>query len=380
MKKSSIVKTQTHSKFSFALLAAVVILASSCGKETADPTFDVDEKLELKDMPISIQNLSSNFATRDGALHFTDTSNYSTHLEKIMELSDVEFKEFEKFVGFRSLSTVLEEAYEAFDELKTESDLQAWKNKYGDVVELRDSVVTPLIRQTRFQRLANRSGEYHFGGAYAKVTEQQVIIITDGDKSKLKSAAKLNVSDNKNGILILDFPPFGRDGDRTSESSTSQSRDVARCQGGWLSAMRQEGKRKVFIDFYIYPNPFPGGKICTEVEVVAAGHKKTLFGWNKYKSQYCLSGMTYAFIDGKGNPQAEVNLSHATNPTYGDEYQHPFIKMYFDHSPPAEYIVPDGFSSAQGRATSRGTNPYWAVVCCIQVPYACPSDFGYFTW
>lgn len=371
---NSIAKSQTHSWFSLTLFLTVMILVSSCGKQTADPAFSLDEKLELMDIATSVQSLSTDLATKEGALHFTDTANFFSQLEKIMELSDVEFKEFEKSVGFKSLSTVLEEAYKAFDELETESDLQAWKDKYGDVVELRDSIVTPLIQQPSYQRLANRLGEYYIHNTYVKITERQVALVVGGDKRKLKGSADVNSSDVKNGVIVYDLPKTQRVQEKESDGSMVTSQEIAKCNNSWMTAMRQEGKRKVFIDFFILPTVGPMGT-STKVEVVAKGHKKTLFGWNKYKTRYHIKTVNYELIDARGNRQDGIDLSK--RPGFNDEYQLFLTDQLSDVVPSISYTLPDSFIRVSGRAHSRGTNPYWAVVCCVPVPYSCPTDYEY---
>lgn len=50
-------------------------------------------------------------------------------------MNSKEFAKFEKEAGYKSLASSLEEPYEAFDKLKTEYDLEAWQNKYQDIVE-----------------------------------------------------------------------------------------------------------------------------------------------------------------------------------------------------------------------------------------------------
>lgn len=83
-------------------------------------------------------------------------------------MNSKEFAKFEKEAGYKSLASSLEEPYEAFDNLKTASDLKAWQIKYADIVELRDSIITPLVSSSAYQRTINRDGEYFLENALRK--------------------------------------------------------------------------------------------------------------------------------------------------------------------------------------------------------------------
>lgn len=82
---------------------------------------------------------------KNGILDFNDTATFFKDVEILSKMSDEEFRSFEKSIGIKSLSNSLEESYAAFDELKTKSDLKRWEVKYGDIVEIRDSIVPPLV-------------------------------------------------------------------------------------------------------------------------------------------------------------------------------------------------------------------------------------------
>lgn len=307
-----------------------------------------------------------NIKAKDGALHFTDQTTFFKDIEKISNMSDEEFSDFEKQLGFKSLSTYLEEAYEAFDNLKTEFDLKEWQIKYADIVELRDSIVTPLISSSAYQRTINRNGEYFLENAFAKVIGGNLITIVDGDKKKLKSALNLKTSDSNKGIFI----------DKIIHSKIDVKNDLtispfgAPCGSEWLATMRQDGKRKVFLDFYVIIhrgiNEYAG-----VVEVQAAGHKKTIFGWNKYKTRYRIENVSFSLVNGKGQT---ISVSEASGNNTKDTHTYSLVTQLNDANHIDLYVGPSPFTYAKARAVSRGTTPYWAVLCCNTYP--CPSDYG----
>lgn len=285
-------------------------------------------------------------------------------------MNSKEFAKFEKEAGYKSLASSLEEPYEAFDNLKTASDLKAWQIKYADIVELRDSIITPLVSSSAYQRTINRDGEYFLENAFAKVIGGNLITIVDGDKRKLKSALSLKESDSNKGIFI----------DKIIHSKTDVKNDLtispfgAPCGSEWLATMRQDGKRKVFLEFYVIIlrgiNEYAG-----VVEVEAAGHKKTLFGWNKYKTRLRIENLSFSLVNGKGQT---ISVSEASGGNSSDSYKFYINTSLNDVNNINDYVGPSPFIYAKARSVSRGTTPYWAVLCCNTSP--CPSDYGSYTF
>lgn len=341
----------------------------SCHKELKND-FQENESLEN----IELQNNSTvlddiNVKVKDGTLHFLDSTQVLNEIHKISRMTESEFKAFEKLIGFKSTSTKLEEAYAAFDQLKTKSDLNSWRAKYKNVAILKDSIVTPTIPISAYQRITNLEGEYYVEGALFKILNDKIITILDGEKSKVNQALSLNKSDINNGILISDIVHKKRTIE--NDMQIGLLADPAPCGGAQATAMRQDGKRKVFLDFYIIVTRGLW-ELAGEISVEAAGHKKTLFGWNKYKSKYRIEDVGFSIVNGKG---VTISANNVAGGNSSNAYKYAMHFSLEDVSPITGYSSPEEFQWVKGRATSRGTSPYWAVVCCNS---SCPTDYGHY--
>lgn len=373
MKKQSIrnflkqMKTNTAAILS--LCAVFVIISCSKPEHASEGLFE--DQLSDQELAAVLSGFGDlNVTVKDGALHFTDTATFFADAQKIMEMSGEEFSEFEENIGFTSLSSELASAYRDFDEIETEAELGTWQGNYGDIVELRDSVVTPLISQGIYQRIANRSGEYYLAGTYNKVDARSLVTVLDGNKDKLANGLTQAKSDATAGIIVSALnEPQG------NEAGTSDMA-ILTCAGGThQAAQRQVDKRKVFLNFDIVP--FRGiYTVITTVQVKAYGHKKNLFGWNKYDTKFALENIQVSIFNAHGIFEATPNNLSTTSTS--NQYDLIFSIAYNDETGINEYVTPAGYEAAKARATSRGTQPYWAVFCCSGLP--CPSDFGYFTF
>jgi len=357
------VKTKTI----VALCIGAAIFMGACDKQSPNSEI-LGENLEQKSLSLNAVSLRDiNVKVKNGALHFTDTASFFKDLEAISKMSEEEFVAFEKYLGFKSLSTSLNEAYEAFDILRSESDLKKWKTQFGDIVELRDSVVTPLVPLSTYQRITNRAGEYYQGDAYAKVTEDKIITVANGDKSELKEALSNKKATTGDGVFVDKI--VHRRQEITSNSPNISLTSAAPCGGGFLGARREYDKRKVFLDFYVII--YRGiSEYAGVVEVEAAAHKKTWLGWNKYKTRFRIENLNFSIVNGKGQT---ITVYDASGNNTSDTYTYTLTTSLNDVNNINNYVGPSDFQYAGARAASRGTNPYWAVICCNT---GCAPDYG----
>src|SRR5690625_7955866 len=57
-----------------------------------------------------------------------------------------------------------------------------------------------------YEIIANREGKYYVGEALHKVTDNKLIIVTDGDESKLQTALTMDNSSIDQNIIIINHP------------------------------------------------------------------------------------------------------------------------------------------------------------------------------
>ena len=305
-----------------------------------------------------------------GTLIFTDSISFIEDISKINQMNSAQFSQFEKSIGFTSLATAIDNAILAFDNINSEEELVKWKKEFGDVVEFKDSTVVPKIGQGIYQRIVDRSGKYYFKKSLNQILPDKIITIIDGSSNKISSAVNLDKSNLSNGIIITDLPAPKRLTPSSLKAASKMDKEAARCNGNLLANRKdKDGNRRVFLDFYLVPF-IAGYQIVNTVQVEAHGHKKTLFGWNKYKSRYRIDNLTYSVMNGNGEVKSVNNVS-VTNKN--DEYYVTYFQSLFD-----DYTVSNpktaNFINAKGRSTSRGVLPLWAVVCC-NPENGCPTDY-----
>lgn len=125
----------------------------------------------------------------------------------------------------------------------------------------------------------------------------------------------------------------------------------------------------MFLDFYviIYRGIY---EYAGAVEVEAAAHKKTWLGWNKYKTRFRIENLNFSIVNGKGQT---ITVYNASGNNTSDTYTYTLSTSLNDVNNINSYVGPSDFQYAGARAVSRGTNPYWAVICCNT---GCAPDYG----
>lgn len=301
----------------------------------------------------------------NGELHFTNPDTYREDLGKILKMNEIELNEWEKAIGFNSLRSVINEAHEEFGKLTSADQIPAWEERYGDVVEYRDNEVFDRIEWPTYQIIADRSGEYMIGDTYAKALPDKLIMIQNGDRTRLKEAMSLTQSDYDIGILIVDNGTKFKIETRTS-CGTSQTH-----QG-----VSEHDKRRAYIILHIKEEN-SGGYSWTQVVLHRYGKKKA-FGWHKYKTQHQTQYVNFEAYNNNGILQTLVSdYSSLFLVDVKDVY------TYFDFNdftPSNYYTITPDFEKAKGRTTTRGTDRHWATICC-GYSSNCPQTIGdsYFT-
>ena len=203
-------------------------------------------------------------------------------------MNEIELNEWEASIGSRSLRSVINEANDAACELTSEDQVPAWKEKYQDVVKIEDSTDTAIIDLGYYQTIANRSGEYMIGNTYAKVLPDKMIMIKDGDRSRLSEAKSMERSDFDKGILVLDNGANYTIETRSSCGTNQTQKGVS-----------EKGKRKAYLKMNI-TKISSGGWSQTRVEIHQYGEKKGIF-WSKYYTQHQLQYVNFEAYDNNNN-------------------------------------------------------------------------------
>lgn len=349
--------THTHrlSKIILFLSAFILLFIFACEHTELLPD---DESLG---QPTGIENVK----VVNGELYFTNPDTYFDDVQKILDMNEIELDEWEASIGFQSLRSIINEAHDAAGALTSVDQIPAWKEKYRDVVTLEDSTVTEIIQDGYYQTIANRTGEYMIGATYVKVLPDRIIMIRDGDRTRIGEAMEMEQSDFDKGILVFDNGSTYEIELRTSCGSNQTHQGVS-----------QNGNRKAHLKMNV-KELSSGGYSRTKVTIDQYGEKKGLF-WSKYNTQHQLQDVNFEVYD---NDNLLVTLF--TDYAYLQllEVKTYRTSFYFDDITPSNYYtITPKWESVKGRSTTRGTDRQWATVCCGNYT-TCPQTVGdsYFT-
>src|SRR5690606_10600474 len=156
--------------------------------------------------PNSESEHSNDVKVIGGTLHFQDYETIQTLLKELSNMSDVERSEWEESIGFVSFRSVFNQSAEEFFELQIQDEYDQWLIEYKDILYMKGDEVKPRISQYSYQLISNRNGEFYVGTELAKVQQDQLIRIFDGDRSKIELANSMDKSSKDLEIDIIKFP------------------------------------------------------------------------------------------------------------------------------------------------------------------------------
>src|SRR5690625_2434517 len=303
----------------------------------------------------------------DGTLHFKDYSILNEFYENFSKMSEDEIIEWEKSIGFQSFRSAMNRSANEFDMVVTPEEFESWKNKYKDILYMDGNEVRSRIPVFSYEIIANREGKYYVGEALHKVTDNKLIIVPDGDESKLQTALTMDNSSIDQNIIIINHPSKSVINTRNDQDCNSYSSRVV---------LERDNHRKVYLDVtadFAPTNEFLP-IFTSRVEIRVHGRKRRLWGWHRYKTQLAFDEVSFQIRDHDGNLHTETNLSGSTKSSnkydlYDRDY---WYGSYFNStidSPPRPY-----FEKVKGKAISRGVLALnkWAVLCCNY--NNCPSS------
>ena len=303
----------------------------------------------------------------DGTLHFKNYGGVNSYLARFSQMTEEEIVDLENSMNFVSFRSEMNRSAEEFDHVITKEEFENWKDQYSDILYMQGDEVTSRIPIFSYEIITNREREYFVGEAFHKVTRDKLIIILDGDKSKLPHALTLNSSSPEQKILINHFPKEPIINTRDHEDCNIYHSRIE---------MEKNNERKVYLDVSVGFAPINEFLpiFTTRTEIRVHGRKRRLWGWHRYKTQLAFREVSYQLRDHDGNLHIESNLSGTTN--NNDKYDLYVWPDYYGtdfnstiESPPAPY-----FESVKGKAISRGVLSLnrWAVLCCNYS--TCPSS------
>lgn len=191
--------------------------------------------------------------------------------------------------------------------------------------------------------------------------------ITDGDRNKLNKVDLLKESNLEEGILInMEIP--------TDNLISTAGFMQPFCTGSSIGSKLEKDKRRVYLTLDIKTSA-PDNLLYykTRVDIKVYGQKKTLFGWNNYKTRFHAKDIRFSFYDnGLFYPLHNSGIKYES---IVDEYEGGKSVTIGYGTLFSDYVRPSHFQGAMGRVSSRGTGGNYAVLCCGSIlPFVeCPS-------
>ncbi|MCD4833737.1 MAG: hypothetical protein K8R31_08065 [Bacteroidales bacterium] len=326
--------------FFYSILCSFVILFS-CESE-----LDSIDQLEESNMADSY-GLSPKFV-ENGVLHFDTVEELQSTLDVLTALSPEERRNWEEKYNFTSYLSEVENANEALANVKTEQELQSVLNKYKNVIELKDSIVTEIIPSFIYHFICNAEGYYSTGDYINKVDNEKNSFYKLEDFKNSKNLKSLE------SVFDKSFYDLNKAGAFPTE----------------LEERKTYGKRRLVLKasskFIIYYNNGQE-KYVNRVTITALGYKKTWFGWYRYKTQLEMRDIYYTV--NSYNPETNAPATFTINrPDKSTSNDSKYLSDSKDvgqgiqsSSSPLENVSP-GFFSLHVKASSRGIGNNWVVI------------------
>src|SRR5690625_5565916 len=143
------------------------------------------------------------------------------------------------------MRSLINEANEAFGNLTSKDQIPAWQEKYKNVVSIQDSIIIPHVLGNFYQTINNLSDKYMVGEMYVKVLPDKLIMIKDGDRSRLSEAMTLEKTPNDDNIVIKPL--------MNKEEFILRSNGNCPNSNG-VNNNRKNDKRRVYLAFLIWEN------------------------------------------------------------------------------------------------------------------------------
>lgn len=331
------------------LIATTLLFFTSCEKEsTITTTNEQSNKLIA----------TGKFKVENEILHFLNEETYRKDAIEIMNLPEQEFQEWEESLGFKSMRSWIMEANDALGDVKSEGQLQNWKQKYGDIVKIEKNEVVPVLHNTYWQSFANRKGEFKIGKTLGKIYPEKTVLIQDGDRSKLPNAKNMNQTDLNKGIIV----------DLHNDTYTKTIATRSGCPTPNVDE-ESNGDYRTIYRFIIHEVALTSGDHATVIEISTHADKKNWLG--QWRDDYALLQYTecsWEITDNDG-----INHSVSNQARIATVNVHSIYTYYdcYDDTPPGSYNLPV-FNKSKGASTSNRMGGTECLICCGFPSGDCP--------
>ena len=180
------------------------LFVSSCEKEQFLSRVSVNKteaelSSQFSDLPSKVLN---------GRLVFDSADDFYKAIEEVNNLTDNDLDIWEAQLHFNSERKFIVAVREAYEQLNTKEELDEFLSKYQGKIHFEDGSISGKVPFRNISAFVGTDGWVYVGQSLYKFTENQQIIIQDGQEEKIAVAERLSVTDEDSGIHI--FYQLGR--------------------------------------------------------------------------------------------------------------------------------------------------------------------------
>ena len=115
---------------------------------------------------------------------------FQDELDRIGAMSESELDAWEKSKGFVSYRTILRGAYNALEKAETDAQLRDFENRFSHVIQLKDSVWTPVVDIKLYQSIVNEYGFYQTAQSLNRLVGDFIVTAAPDKYEVLKAIDK----------------------------------------------------------------------------------------------------------------------------------------------------------------------------------------------
>lgn len=314
-----------------------IAFAISCTKQS-----------ELED----IQNVSNaEVKCIDGALHFNSSTACITYMDSLM--NNPLFKaNFEANNNFKSLATETDNILYILSKIENEEVKNVALEDYKQFIFQEKGQLLPRVLARGYALVANPDGVFYINDVKHRVVDGNIEIYDINPDTKTRD--------------LQVFSYLVQNADINTKLETSYAIDFAEYEGD---------KRKVFARAYLFKYIFYGTQAGSNVKVTRriavlqthlSAQKKSMFGWNSYKTEFTIENFAYTFIVNGvefsyGFRLIPQDVTTFDSPEVGDFYKDFKIVEKVEQGELTSFLDVSSIK-VRFRALSRGTGRCGAVI------------------
>lgn len=271
-------KTKLKSVCLFGATLALFAIAS-CNKDEAPVPVQPANSTTIKNDLVSP-------VKEDDYLVFRDQDNLLAYQKEYMNKKVEDQDNWEKSLSFISYRKLFNEALNEMEGVETQEQYNSLKAKYSSLVKFTEDGTIDTKYMPNYAPFINKDGIVKVGGILYKLTEDRMIFIMDGDKSKINAALNYSESRPDQNVMISHIEKTARI-DKNESTARAPYWDVNE-QVAYNNGFSGNGNDKLEVWVYFYRSYIPvspcGWSVSVYLNINLKSSTKNGFGgWKEKK-------------------------------------------------------------------------------------------------